>query len=170
LSDEPTCRWYLLTAKPGQDHRAQEQLENQGYTVYRPLARVPRVVRGKRSNRIESLFPRYLFIHLDTESDNWSPIRSTRGVSGFVRFGPWPSVVPDTLVEYLKANEQSFKERVIQINKLKPDMAVRVLGGAFQGCEGILQRVDGEQRALVLLHFLGRQRPVAIPARLLDSI
>lgn len=170
MSDKPATRWYLLTARPNQDARAQEQLENQGYTVYRPLARVPRVVRGKRTFRIESLFPRYLFIRLSEESDNWSPIRSTRGVAGFVRFGAWPSVVPDALVAYLRRNEGSFEQRAIAIADLKQDSAVRVLGGAFKGCEGIFRRYDGEERALVLLQFLGQQRPVAIASRLLESI
>ncbi len=170
MSEDTNLRWYLLTAKPGQDARAQGQLENQGYTVYRPLARVPRVLRGRRMQRIESLFPRYLFIQLDTENDNWSPIRSTRGVAGFVRFGPWPTVVPDDLIEYLRVNEEAFGERAIEIMDLRQDTAVRVLDGPFKGAEGILQRFDGEERALVLLQFLGGQRPVEIPTRLLASL
>ena len=163
-------RWYLLTAKPGQDRRAQEQLENQGYTVYRPLARVPRVMRGQRITRIESLFPRYLFIRLNDEVDNWSPIRSTRGVAGFVRFGAWPSVVPDALVEYLRENEHGYEQRAVEIADLKSNTPVRVLGGAFKGYEGIFRKFDGTERALILLKFLGRQRPVAIPAQLLEEI
>ena len=157
-------------AKPRQDLRAQEHLENQGYIVYRPLARVPRVVRGRRVVRIESLFPRYLFIRLDEELDDWSPIRSTRGVTGFVRFGAWPSVVPDALVDYLRENEQTFEQRAIEIADLKLDAPVRILGGAFKGYEGIFRKLDGGERALVLLEFLGRQRPVAIPAQLLEAI
>ncbi len=170
MNDKATLRWYLLLAKPNQDRRAQEQLENQGYTVYRPLARVPRVIRGKRSCRIESLFPRYLFIRLSEESDNWSPIRSTRGVAGFVRFGTFPSVVPDALVDYLQENEQIFEDRAIEIADLMENSMVRVLGGAFKGCEGIFRKYDGEERALVLLQFLGQQRPVAIASHLLESI
>ena len=157
-------------ARPGQDLRAQEHLENQGYSVYRPLARVPRVVRGQRVDRIESLFPRYLFIRLDEALDNWSPIRSTRGVAGFVRFGAFPSVVPDELIGYLRDNERRYADRAIEIADLKKNAAVRVLDGPFKGCEGIFRKYDGDERALVLLQFLGRQRQVEIPARLLTSL
>ncbi|MGI9316023.1 MAG: transcription/translation regulatory transformer protein RfaH [bacterium] len=162
--------WYLLTAKSNQDQRAQNNLLNQGYNVYRPLARVPRVRKGKREYRIESLFPRYLFIQLDTERDNWSPIRSTYGVSGFVKFGMYPSVVPDSLVEYVRENERNFEHRAILIDEFQKDDQVVVMKGPFKGLEGLFKQFEGKQRALVLLHFLGHQRPVRVPTRVLKAI
>ena len=163
-------RWYLLTAKPNQDRRAVENLENQGYTVYRPLARIPRVIRGKRTYRVESLFPRYLFIHLDTDMDNWSPIRSTYGVAGFVKFGLQPSVVPDALIHYIRRHEREYGERAIEITEFKPDDPIRVTAGPFQGAEGLFQHFDGDGRAMVLLEFLGHQRPMQVPANILSVI
>jgi len=163
-------RWYLLTAKPNQDVRACENLENQGYSVYRPLARVPRVVRGKRSYRFESLFPRYLFIHLDTELDNWAPIRSTYGVAGFVKFGQMPSVVPDRLIEYIRQHENAYGRRAVEITEFKADDPVLVMDGPFRGAEGLFQHFDGEGRAMVLMQFLGQQRPMRIPAGILRAI
>jgi transcriptional antiterminator RfaH len=35
----------------------------------------------------EALFSRYLFVELNRTDSNWVPLRSTRGVSGLVRFG-----------------------------------------------------------------------------------
>jgi transcriptional antiterminator RfaH len=162
--------WYLLNAKANQDQRAQDNLLNQGYTVYRPLARVPRIRQGKREYRIESLFPRYLFIQLDPQQDNWSPIRSTYGVSGFVKFGMYPSVVPDSLIDYMREHEQEFERRAIVINELQENDPILVLDGAFKGLEGVFMQFEGKQRALVLLHFLGHQRPVRVPIRALKSL
>ncbi|MGB5707684.1 MAG: transcription/translation regulatory transformer protein RfaH [Arenicellales bacterium] len=162
--------WYLLTAKANQDQRAQDNLLNQGYTVYRPLARVPRIRRGKREYRIESLFPRYLFIQLDPQQDNWSPIRSTYGVSGFVKFGMYPSAVPDSLIDYVREHEQEFESRAIVIDEFQKNEPIAVMDGAFKGLEGVFMQFEGKQRALVLLHFLGHQRPMRVPTRVLKSI
>ena len=162
--------WYLLTAKPNQDQRAADNLANQGYLIYQPLARVPKLLRGKREYRLESLFPRYLFIQLDPQSDNWSPIRSTYGIAGFVKFGVYPSIVPDSLIDYLHQHEEEYQQRAVTIHELQPDQPVHVLEGAFKGCEGVFQKFDGEQRAMVLLHFLGQQRPVKVSASVLKAI
>jgi transcriptional antiterminator RfaH len=170
LSLKSNSHWYLLTAKPNQDQRAADNLENQGYTIYRPLARVPRVRRGKRCYGIESMFPRYLFIRLDPDNDNWAPIRSTYGVSGFVKFGLYPSMVPDELIDYLQQHEEEFPGRAVTIEDFKQNDLVQVTEGAFKGCEGIFQKFDGEERAFILLHFLGHQRPVAVSTTVLKSI
>ena len=162
--------WYLLTAKSNQDQRAEDNLLNQGYVVYRPLARVPRVRKGKRGYRFESLFPRYLFVQLDPEHDNWAPIRSTFGVSGFVKFGMYPSVVPDSLVEYVRQNEREFERRAIMIDEFQKNDQVMVMEGPFKGLQGLFKQFDGAQRALVLLHFLGQQRPIKVPVRVLKAI
>jgi transcriptional antiterminator RfaH len=134
------------------------------------MARVPRVLKGKLKYRIESLFPRYLFIQLDPERDNWAPIRSTYGVSGFVKFGMYPSVVPDSLVNYVKDHEQEFEHRAISIDQFQSNDPVMVMDGAFRGLEGLFMQFEGKQRALVLLHFLGHLRPVRVPTRVLKAI
>lgn len=72
--------WYLAQCKPRQDERAQQHLENQGYTCYRPQYRRERVLGGRLQAQMESLFPGYLFIQLAGDS-NWSPLRSTRGLA-----------------------------------------------------------------------------------------
>ena len=48
------------------------------------------------------MFPRYLFIQLDRENDNWMPIRSTIGVQNLVQFGGIAARVPDNLISDLR--------------------------------------------------------------------
>ncbi|HSA40732.1 MAG TPA: transcription termination/antitermination NusG family protein, partial [Mycobacterium sp.] len=53
---------------------------------------------GGRIQKVEeSLFPGYLFIQLDAQS-NWAPLRSTRGVSRLVVFSGYPLPVPAGLI------------------------------------------------------------------------
>ena len=72
-------KWYLIKTKPRQENTAIINLENQEYTTYCPIAKI------NKKNVV--LFPGYVFIYLDKHNENWSPIRSTKGVINFVRFG-----------------------------------------------------------------------------------
>ena len=90
--------WYLLCTKRRQEKLAQENLRRQGYETYLPLMRERRRRKGKIFNVIEPMFSSYLFIRLNKSTDNWSPIRSTLGVSQIVRFGACPAFVSDDLI------------------------------------------------------------------------
>lgn len=78
--------WYLLVTKPHKDAYAEEQLNNQGYTTYRPLINHKKKINSKIKAVESSLSPRYIFIELKKGVDDWSSIRSTRGVLNIVRF------------------------------------------------------------------------------------
>ena len=91
--------WYLVHTKPRQENLAQENLERQGYETYLPRIYQTRRRNGRHVKTIEAFFPRYLFIHLDSETDNWAPIRSTIGVSKMIRFDGIPAMVPEQLIQ-----------------------------------------------------------------------
>ena len=160
--------WFLLTSKPQKDELAEMHLRNQHYEVYRPLAQRLRKRGNKMVSTIESLFPRYLFIHLDSGiHDNWAPIRSTKGVQGFVRFGVEPAPVPLSLIERLKAQESILGQRVIDLDRYHSGDKVQITDGPYHGLEAIFQKYDGEQRVVVLLNILQKQTKLALsPAQL----
>ena len=78
--------WYLVHTKPRQEQRASANLFNQGYVTWLPQLRVEKVRQRRLVVVDEPLFQRYLFIHLPP-GINWSPVRSTLGVTTIVRFG-----------------------------------------------------------------------------------
>lgn len=163
MSVDTDRNWFLLTSKPHKDEVAEFQLRNQGYEVYRPLAKRLRTQRGKVITKIESLFPRYMFIHLDDGvNDNWAPIRSTTGISSFVRFGAEAARVPDALVATLKQQEAILGERAIDLDRFHNGDKVIITNGPFRGLEAIFQKYDGEERVIVLLEILHKQTKLAI--------
>lgn len=149
-------RWYLIHSKPRQEGTAKENLERQGYRIYLPLLRTPRRRVGRRVIRIEPMFPRYLFIHLDTETDNWAPIRSTIGVSTLVRFGTTPTPVPDDLIETLRERDDSAGVQDIPMHEFKAGQKIRIEEGPFMGYEGIFLAKSSQERVLVLLDIVGK--------------
>lgn len=162
--------WYLVYSKPRAEGQAAMHLERQGYHCYLPRLRVTRKVRGKLVGHVEPMFPRYLFISLDTSTDNWAPIRSTIGVTRLVRFGVEPAVVPDSLIQVLmdREDEQGLLSPPRRV--FEPGERVRIYEGPFKDYEAIFVARNSNERVIVLLQILGKDSRVAIdPAHLAGS-
>ncbi len=155
--------WWLVKTKTRQDEKAELNLNKQDYITYRPEAKRLRKFRGKMKERIESLFPGYIFIQLDLTNDDWAPIRSTYGVSHIIRFGNKPAMVPDKLIDEIKQKQDPLAKKLIDLDRYKKgDKVIIDQEGAFKGMEGIFQNYDGEQRALILLSILQSQSVLAL--------
>ena len=148
-------QWFVIHTKPRQEQRALENLERQGYQAWLPTIELEKLRRGKLTRVIEPMFSRYLCIQLDKTQSNWSPIRSTLGVSKLVSFGNVPAVVPDALIEALRQADGSQQELL-----LKEGDAVQFVSGPLQGLEGILEQRDGELRAMVLIELISQPQRV----------
>lgn len=149
--------WYLVQSKPRNEARALENLLRQGYETYLPLMEVERLQRGKLLRKMEPLFPRYLFLHLEEGNDNWGPIRSTLGIAGMVRFGLAYATVSDAVIEVIRERTQEVKKTLFETGD-----SVQVVSGPLVGLEGVFEIADGEQRSFVLLEFMQKQQRVSV--------
>lgn len=156
-SDNTERRWYLVYSKPQKEELARVNLERQGYPTYLPIMRTPRRRSGRRIIRAEPMFPRYLFISLDTERDNWAPIRSTLGVVNLVRFGMFPSPVPDELITAIRTRDNAEGIQDIPLNTFSEGQKVRIEDGPFMGYEGIFLAQTSQERVMILLDIVGKQ-------------
>ena len=163
MTSNKTPKWYAVHTKPRQEKRAREHLERQGYEVFLPLIKVKKRLRGKWTNRIEALFPRYLFIRLAMFEDNFAPVRSTLGVQHIVRFGDYPAQVPNDFVRVLIANQDNLlgitKERQATFKKGEK---VTVIEGPLKGLSGIIENDNGQERVILMLNLLGRENVLEI--------
>ena len=149
-----TESWYLVHTKPRQEDVALANLQRQGYECYLPQMRIERIRRRKAEVVTEPMFPRYLFIRLDSsgQGKSWSPIRSTLGVSQLVHFGARAAKVDDALVELLRQREQAMPLYAM----FHSGDSVVVTDGPFAGIEAIYQTADAERRAFILLEILSK--------------
>lgn len=168
MSDVFTKRWYLVYTKPRQERIARTNLERQGYEVYLPLTREQRRRQGKRAILITPLFPRYLFIHLDRQTDNWGPIRSTLGVVSLVKFTHTPAPVPEDLVLALHAREDAEGLLPPAESRLRRGSRVRILDGSLAGYEGIFLASSGRDRVVILLDIMGKHARTVIDANAVE--
>ena len=162
--------WFVAQIKPNQHMIAKRNLERQGVESF-----MPEIIKGAVSPkagapRRGALFPGYIFVSLDLSSSTWAKVGNTRGISRLISFGsklPYP--LPRSFIEDLK-------ERVGPDGLLMPEpevavgSVVRVADGPFASFIGQIVKLDDDQRAWLLLEFLGQQSKVGIGVRHLELL
>ena len=155
----PAHAWYLIQSKPRQEQHARENLERQGFECFLPCFQSPsRRPEKTGKTGLQPLFPGYLFIHLHAE-DNWSKLRSTRGVSRVVSFDGSPCQVHQSIIDQLHT-----RNNFAQVNpELHPGQAVHIKEGPLANIDAIFLNMNGEQRVLLLMNALNRQHRIKLP-------
>jgi len=163
-------RWYLVYCKRGEQARAKAHLENQGVECFYPEIEVEKMLRGKKQVVKEPLFPSYVFIRFDYEiGPSFTTIRSTRGITDFIRCGAMPQEVQGDLIMELKQLEQLELDEGVKLLKLpKQGEAIQVLEGQFAGITAIYQEPDGDKRSFLLIEMINRPVKVSIDNQHLD--
>ncbi len=160
-----TAHWYLLQTKFKQENKAAQELSQQNISVFLPLYKFEKIVRGNKVIKEEPLFSRYLFAWLDPENTNWTSIRSTRGISDFVAFGNGPTIVDQGIIKELKEidilPEQSY---------FKAGEKIRVASGPLEGLSAIYQTENGSSRSYILLEFMQQNQYLSINNDLIEKI
>lgn len=151
--------WYALQYKPAQGDRALTHLQNQDIACFYPKITVEKIKAGKRTKKLEPLFPGYLFVNLEQIDPVWSKLRSTRGVLRIVGFANKPAAIGDDVIQHIKESLDSVAEQ----GGIKPGQAVQLNEGPFEGINAIFQAYDGEARAIVLINFMQKQQRVKVP-------
>ena len=146
--------WYLIKTKPRQEKIANQNLENQGYGAFCPMAKI--------NNQLAVLFPGYLFVQLNEKTQNWSPINSTKGVSHFVKFGLNFAKVPTSVIEFIKTNQHITTEKLINLNKFKPGDKVQISDGVFNNFVAIFESYKSDERVILLMNLLGQEQSLSI--------
>ncbi len=151
--------WFTVFTRPRQERRARVNLERQGFPCFLPEAR------NTRTDRIEPLFPRYLFLRATPGVQSLFPVRSTRGVSKLVRFGEKLATLSEKVIEAIgeRIDAETGLVRLPDL-ELRPGDRVRVFQGPLAGTEAIFKSRSGKERVLVLMDLLGRQTTVQVAA------
>jgi len=155
-------KWYLVKTKPRQENTAIINLENQGFSTYCPIVKI--------TKKNVALFPGYIFIYLDEHNDNWSPIRSTKGVINFVRFGLNFAQVPEHIIEYIRVNQANSEEKLKKLSKFKDGDKVQIVDGVFKNCIAIFKSYKSEERIILLMKVLGQEQAINIKQELLVAL
>jgi transcriptional antiterminator RfaH len=153
-----TSRWYVVQTQPHAESKAMAHLIRQGFAAY-----LPRYLKRRRhARKVETvaapLFPRYLFVTVDMETQRWRSIHSTTGVSRLVCNGDEPAPVPPAVVTALQGREDA--SGFVQLERrpqFAPGEHVRIVDGVFADSLGLFEGMADRERVAILLDLLGRK-------------
>ncbi len=165
MSDQCETRWYVVQTQVNSEAKAALNLQRQGYEIY-----LPRYLKRRRHARkvdvtAKPLFPRYMFVAIDTATQRWRSIQSTFGVARLVSNGDEPAPVPDGVVRAIRAREDDKGFVALDTRPaFAPGDKVRVLAGAFMDSAGLFNGLADHDRVSILLDMLGRKVRVLLDA------
>jgi len=151
--------WYLVKTKLRMEEFAEINLKNQSIEYF-----LPRFTCGKREGKV--IFPGYIFIRPKPE-DTFQSIRSTRGISDFVRFEMAFANASDETIDELKAVVDVMNDRMDQTNLYQKGEEVFIKSGPFKDFNAIFEKYDEDKSAIVLINFLRHQQWVKIQSEMI---
>ena len=161
--------WYAVHTHTRDEAKAMLHLRRQGFEVYLPQ-HLKRRRHARRTDWVHApLFPRYLFVRMDSGSVRWRAINSTIGVSYLVCNGERPSPVPPGVVEEIFARTDDDGMVQVSRNPLKKGTPVQITDGTFCDHVGLFECADDNERVFILLELMGRQVKVRIPAEAVSA-
>jgi transcription antitermination factor NusG len=149
--------WFVVHTHAKKEFLASANIQRQGFETFFPtfIYTYPRV-----GDRLRPLFPNYLFVQFDPDTDHWYPLCHTTGVRRL--FSTYPQMQRKQFNGYLKptpVSDQliaSLREQVVQVPKqpsipvIEPGTTVRVVSGHFEGRQGICSWANNRRVALLL--------------------
>jgi transcription antitermination factor NusG len=152
--------WYVLRCATRQEARAVSSLAELSIAHYLPQeVRWHMLSRGReREKRTAALFPGYLFAQLTDE--DFDRIRDADGIHGLVKIDGRAAVVNASRLHWLAFHEaqgmydstwSATKERW----KPKKGEAAVVTRGPFAGHLGVIEKLRGENRAMLMMGLFG---------------
>ena len=156
-------RWFCVQTKPRAESEAETQLARQDFAVFLPRLRTVRLRQSRRVASIEPMFPRYLFLGADPSLQSLASVRSTRGVTGLVRFGGEPATLPPGLIDALMAQADANAVIDAPPETYAASDRVRIVDGPLAGLLAAYREPLGAARAMILLDLLGQTQTVSIP-------
>ena len=153
-------RWYVAHTYSGYESKVKANLEKivenrgLGNLIFDIRIPVETVVEknGAEEKTVEvKVFPSYVFIKMIMTGESWHAVRNITGVTGFVGPGSRPTPLSEEEVARL-----NFEEVKVHLNFAEGD-EVQIVGGMFEGYQGVIQSISEDLRKVTVLVKRGRR-------------
>ena len=165
-------RWYSVSVLSNFEKKIAEQirtaveeqeLEDQIDEVLVPTEEVIEVRRGKKVTTERRFMPGYVLVHMEMSDRGYHLINSINRVTGFLGPQGRPMPMRDAEVEAMIGRVQQSDEAPKLMISFDIGEKVKVTDGPFEGFDGMVEGVDGEnQRLRVAVSIFGREAPVEL--------
>lgn len=163
--------WYAIHTYSGYEKAVErnlrQRIESLGvqdliFDVLVPTEKVVKILKGKRVEVDEKIYPGYILVDMIVTEDSWFIVRNTPRVTGFIGAGgtdPVPLRQEEIDAIFKRMNTSHIKED----NKYEIDEMVKIIDGPFSDFEGKISNIDTERgKVKLLVSMFGRETPVEL--------
>lgn len=145
--------WFVVCVLGRWEALARADIEALGFEVFCPIERKTKILRGRKTEVTEPVFPGYLFASFDRERDSWGSIAAVDGVLDIIMNLGLPVRVPDAVIERLRNADAAGVFDAA--NKLSDNERVEIMEGPFAGLFARVKSASKKDRVKILLDCLG---------------
>lgn len=173
-----TGRWHILLAEPQRETTAAAGLAGRRFQAYLPTHTKERR-QGRQRKRVTvtmPLMPGYVFVRVDPLGGLWDRVRTIPGIRDFLVVDGRKATLSEAAMQLLvQIEEKENAPRATTAGRtdwgFNAGDAVRVgrEGGVYSGMEGIFQRIDKSDRAILHIVLPSRVWPVITSAAWIEK-
>ena len=173
---ENNYKWYVLRSISGKENKVKEYIEGALVTstlfkeyvsqVLIPTEKVVSLRGGKRVTKERNMLPGYVLVECNLTEECYPLLRNIPNVLGFLTDSKGSSKaapVPQSEINKIIGNVDEAEAAAIVDETFLVGERVKVITGAFNGFEGVINEVSPEKRKLkVVVTIFDRQTPLEL--------
>lgn len=155
------AKWFVARTRPRVESIACSKLVRDGLEIFLPRVKSPYTV-GKSAESL--LFPGYLFIRCDPETNGWPIFRMEHQILGWLEFDGVIPALPDEDIKSLTTHINDINGEGGIWRRYQAGEIVDVVSPTVSGLAEVLEEAKSPRsRVKVLMEFMGRLVPAQIP-------
>lgn len=176
---EKNKKWYILNVVSGQENKilnninlmiANNNFKGKVEEAIIPTKQIVKIKKGNKVNEVQKIFPGYVFIKGEIDSDVYNILKSIPKVSGFLGRKNMPEEVSqskmDSIFQMIKDSGEDKKDASFEIGE-----QLNVIDGPFEAFTGIVEEVDSDKkRVKISISIFGRSTSVELDYSQVEKI
>jgi len=164
-----SCSWYAVATRSRHERVVAHQLNSAGLTTFLPSVSEIHDWSDRRKKVEIPLFPGYVFLYASLSPVLRRSVAFARGTVGFVAMQGEPVSIPVEQIETVQ-RLLSLRANCLPHPYLTLGQRVRIRGGALDGIEGILNKVDGQSGLVVSVDNISRSLLVRVEGYCVEPV
>jgi transcription antitermination factor NusG len=153
--------WFAIETRPRYEKTVAADLREKGIEVFLPLFSEKHRWSDRQRLVEVPVFPRYVFVQIESTMSVRVPVLRTRGTMSFVGNRGHGTAIPNAQLESVRniiTHKVPFSSRAF----LDVGKRVRIRGGSLEGVEGILAGINGDQSLIVNVELISRSLAIRV--------
>ena len=172
-------KWYILNVMAGQENKiadnvrsiAKGEMSEHISDVLVPCKKVVKIKKGKKVLEDQKLFPGYIFIKADIQSDVYNVASSIPKAMGFLGPKNKPEPVSEKKMEEIFSAVNTDEGDINKSQIFEIGEVLNVIEGPFDSFSGVVEDFDNEkQRVKISILIFGRATQVDLEVSQVEKV